>query len=184
MNFDIIDNLKLDNEGMAQAIAREIEHILAQGGADSSRLAQEVAQSPDDASTWFDLGVALTADAEMLDYLMVQKYRMEHPGTEIDGDTPYADPEAKARVYEKAQRCFAKVLELEPEYYGVQYQQGLLYANLRNYAQAEKCFLQALQDDPEDFSSAHALAMVYQDMGDEERCNHYLDLAERLSAEG
>ncbi len=183
MKYDLLDNLQLDNEGMAKAIAREIDSIIAQGGTDSSRLAQEAAQNPTDASTWFDLGVALIADADMLDYLMAQKYLMDNPGTEIDENTVYADASLKESIYEKSLKCFAKVLELEPDYYGVYYQRGTVFANLRNYAEAEKSFLLALEDDPEDFSAAHDLAMVYQDMGDEERCNKYLDMAERLAAE-
>ena len=97
MKYDLLDNLQLDNEGMAKAIAREIDSIIAQGGTDSSRLAQEAAQNPTDASTWFDLGVALIADADMLDYLMAQKYLMENPGTEIDENTVYLMPRSKSR---------------------------------------------------------------------------------------
>jgi tetratricopeptide (TPR) repeat protein len=51
---------------------------------------------------------------------------------------------------------------------------------MQNYGEAEKCFLQALKDDEEDASAAHDLAMVYHDMGDEERCQKYLEMAERL----
>lgn len=180
MNFDLLDNLKLDHEGMAKAIAQDIERILTQGGNDSARLAEEVAQTPGDVVAWFDLGVAISDDVTMLDYLMAQKYQMENPGTIIDENTQYADDTAKNQLYEKALKCFAKVLELDPEYYGVQYQRGIIYANMQNYLEAEKCFLQALKDDEEDASAAHDLAMVYHDMGDEERCNKYLALAERL----
>ena len=180
MNFDLLDNLKLDHEGMAKAIAQEIEIIVNQGGNDSARLAEEVARTPEDMMAWFDLGVAITADVDMLDYLMSQKYVMEHPGEEIDENTQYADADVKNRLYQKALKCFAKVLELDPDYYGVQYQKGIVYANMRNYSEAEKCFLQALRDDAEDASAAHDLGMVYHDMGDEERCSKYLEMAERL----
>lgn len=183
MNFDLLDNLKLDHEGMANAIAQDIERILTHGGNDTARLAEEVAKTPDDVVAWFDLGVAITSDVDMLDYLMSQKFIMLNPGTEIDENTQYADNDAKNGLYEKALKCFAKVLELDPEYYGVQYQRGIVYANMQNYGEAEKCFLQALKDDEEDASAAHDLAMVYHDMGDEERCQKYLEMAERL-AEG
>jgi len=183
MNFDLLDNLKLDHEGMANAIAQDIERILTHGGNDSARLAEEVVRTPDDVMAWFDLGVAITDDANMLDYLMAQKYQMENPGTIIDENTPYADDTVKNQLYEKALKCFSKVLELDPEYYGVHYQMGVVYGNMQNYPEAEKCFLQALKDDDEDVSAAHELAMVYRDMGDEERCNKYLGMAERLSDE-
>jgi len=183
MNFDLLDNLKLDHDGMAQAITQDIERILNHGGNDSSRLAEEVAKAPNDPMAWFDLGVAITDDVNMLDYLMAQKYIMENPGTEIDENTPYADDNVKNQLYEKALKCFNKVLELDPDYYGVHYQQGVVYGNMRNYPEAERCFLQALKDDEEDSSAAHELAMVYRDMGDEERCNHYLDLSERMMGE-
>jgi copper homeostasis protein CutC len=67
MNFDLLDNLKLDHEGMANAIAQDIERILTHGGNDTARLAEEVAKTPDDVVAWFDLGVAITSDVDMLD---------------------------------------------------------------------------------------------------------------------
>lgn len=181
MKLDLLDNLKLDNEGMAKAIAQDIERLLTQGGKDSARLTAEVLKAPDDAVAWFDLGVAVGADVDMLDYLMAQKYVMENPGTEIVEGTPYAEESAKNRLYEKALKCFSKVLELDPEYYGVRYQMGVVYANMQNYCEAEKCFLQALDDDEEDVSAASGLAMVYHDMGDEERSSRYQAMADRLA---
>ncbi len=183
MNFDLLENLKLDHEGMAKAIGQDIERILTQGGNDSARLAEEVVRTPDDVMAWFDLGVAITDDVNVLDYLMAQKFQMENPGTIIEENTPYADEGLKRQLYEKALKCFDKVLELAPDYYGVQYQKGVIYANMQQYAEAEQCFLQALKDDEEDLSAAHDLAMVYHDMGDEERSNHYLRLAERMADE-
>ncbi len=181
MKLDFLDNLGLDHNGMAKAIAQDIERILTQGGKDTARLAVEVSKTPDDEVAWFDLGVAVTADVEMLDYLMAQKYVMENPGTEIVENTPYADISAENRLYEKALKCFSKVLELDPKYYGVQYQMGVVYANMQNYREAEKCFLQALDDDKEDMSAAHGLAMVYHDMGNEEQSSRYRTMAEQLA---
>ena len=52
MNFDLLDNLKLDHEGMANAMAQDIERILTHGGNDTARLAEEVAKTPDDVVAW------------------------------------------------------------------------------------------------------------------------------------
>ena len=70
---------------------------------------------------------------------------------------------------------------MEPDYYGVQTQRGIIYGNLHRMEEAERCYLQALQDDEEDFSAAYYLGLTYRDMGNEEMAKKYLSLAKELN---
>lgn len=176
----IIDNLKLDNDGVAKAIDKKMAQLLEQGSADTARLEREAENMPEDATAWFDLGVSLITDAGTVDYLMDQKRLLEATEEETVRES---GTEAKTPLYEKALACFAKAMEIDPEYYGIQYQKGIVYANMQAHAEAEQCFLQALREDEEDFMAAQALSALYGDMGDAERSAHYAEMAARMASE-
>ncbi len=196
--MDITD---LSAEGMVEAIARQIEKLDTQGSDEMMRLKRDLEKFPDDASQWFDLGLAISQAAIQRDQLVVEQARMklaveaakaaaERPEEESEAaeeeeelelDLSTVDLSGSVPMTEEALAAFDKVLQLEPDYYGVQTQKGILLANLHRYDEAERCFLQALEDDEEDFSAAYYLALAYRDRGNDAEAEKYFALAAELN---
>ncbi len=83
--------------------------------------------------------------------------------------------------YQYSLAAFDKVLELNPDYYGVACQKGVVYGNMRDLENAEQCYLKALEDDDEDFTAAYYLSMVYSEMGKDDLAEKYQKISEELN---
>lgn len=172
---DIINNLT--PEGMIQIIDRQIEKLDTVGSDDMIRLRKHLEHDASDPTMWFDLGIALNQAAMQRDYLEVDRAQLLNPGAEemdVDGS-------GSTHLLEEALSVFRKVLEMEPDYYGVHTQMGIVYSNLHRFDEAEQCYLQALKEDEEDFSAAYYLGLTYRDKGDETLAQKYLTLAHELN---
>ena len=172
---DIINHMT--PEGMIQIIDRQIEKLDTVGSDDMIRLRKHLEHDDSDPTLWFDLGIALNQAAMQRDYLVVDREQLLHPGSveiEVDGS-------GSTHLLEEALTVFHKVLEMEPDYYGVYTQMGIVYSNLHRYDDAEQCYLHALKDDDEDFSAAYYLGLTYRDKGDEALAEKYLALARELN---
>ena len=168
---------KLTPEDMVQMIGQQLEKIDTAGTDDMIRLRRELEQVVDDASLWFDYGLALNQAALHRDALVVEREQFLHPeAEELNVDCSGSTP-----LYEEALKSFGKVLELEPEYYGVQTQLGLVYGNMHRLEEAVQCYRKALEEDEEDFSAAYYLGLTYRDLGDESAAQRYLTLARELN---
>ena len=174
---DILNNL--GPEGMLRLIEGQIEKIDTIGTDEMIRLRRDLESNSEDPTQWFDYGLALNQGAMHRDVLVQQREEMLHPDDEeVKPDTSGSTP-----LYEEALRVFGKVIEMEPDYYGVQTQLGIVYGNMRRYPEAAQCYLQALKDDEEDFSAAYYLGLTYRNMGDEANAEKYLALAKELNPE-
>ncbi|MBP5540887.1 MAG: hypothetical protein J6X88_04475 [Bacteroidales bacterium] len=172
---DILNNLS--PEGLLHLIEGQIEKIDTIGTDEMIRLRRDLEKDDSDPSQWFELGLALNQAAMNRDVLVMQREEMLHPGEEeLHPDTSGSTP-----IYEEALRVFDKVLAMEPDYYGVQTQRGIVCGNLHRLEDAERCYLQALADDEEDFSAAYYLGLTYRDMGNEASARKYLALAHELN---
>lgn len=85
--------------------------------------------------------------------------------------------EKSRAFYNKALECYRKVLQLEPQYYGVLCQMGLVYSYLNEHDEAVNAFKRALEQD-EDYSAAYYLGHLYMEMGDEAAARLYLQKAQ------
>lgn len=184
---DIFHNLS--PEGMLRLIDGQIEKIDTVGTDDVARLRRDLQDNPDDPSQWFDYALALNQAAMHRDILLEERAKLLAPNTD-DADAPVVtpaekhpeiDPDGSLPLLEASLKAFDHVLEMEPEYYGVQTQRGIVYGNMHRYPEAVECFLQALKDDDEDFSAAYYLGLTYRDMGNEELARKYLALAHDLN---
>lgn len=172
---DIFNNLT--PEGMITLIDKQIEKIETIGTDDVSRLRRDLQDNGDDPSQWFDYGIALNQAALHRNLLLEQKAELLNP----DAETVEADLSGSIPLLEESLKAFDHVLEMEPDYYGVQTQKGIVYGNMHRLAEAEQCYLQALKDDEEDFSAAYYLGLTYRDLGQEELAKKYLALAHELN---
>lgn len=184
---DIFHNLS--PEGMLRLIDGQIEKIDTVGTDDVARLRRDLQDNPDDPSQWFDYALALNQAAMHRDILLEERAKLLATNTD-DADAPVLtpaekhpeiDPDGSLPLLEESLKAFDHVLEMEPEYYGVQTQRGIVYGNMHRYPEAVECFLQALKDDDEDFSAAYYLGLTYRDMGDEANAEKYLALAQELN---
>ena len=177
----------LDRPTMIKMLGERMEQLYENGNADVQRLNRELERTPDDAEMWFELGLAhnqtglqyleLASEKAKLDYLET------HPEAEEEPESiEVAVPQALS-MFEGALKAFDKVVELMPDYYGVQCQRGIALANMQRFEESEQCYLKALEEDEEDFSAAYYLGCTYQEMGDEERSKKYFALAEKLNEE-
>lgn len=180
----------LTPEAMAVAIEQQMKVLAANGGPDVVRLQNEVKASPKDAELWFELGVALNQAGLQYDDLAARlvelRYGMEFPDEGLE-DTPEVIPpkvdvSVGNKLYTYALEAFDRVLEIQPDYYGVACQRGIVYGNLQDYVRAEECYLQALKEDEEDFTAASYLSMVYRDLGKDDLADKYLKMSEDLSS--
>ena len=175
----------LDRPTMIKMLEERMEQLCQQGNADVQRLVKELERVPDDAELWFELGLAYNQTGLQYLDMAIEKARLEyyeaHPEVEEDPDNLNVDAPKALAMFDGALQAFDKVLELMPEYYGVQCQRGVALANMQRYEEAVECYLKALEEDEEDFSAAYYLACTYRDMGDEERANKYFDLARELN---
>lgn len=175
---------------MAVAIEQQIKVLAANGGPDVVRLQNEVKASPKDAELWFELGVALNQAGLQYDDLAARlvelRYSMEFPDEGLEDAPevipPKVDVSEGNRLYTYALEAFDRVLEIQPDYYGVACQRGIVYGNLQDYVRAEECYLQALKEDEEDFTAASYLSMVYRDLGKDDLADKYLKMSEDLSS--
>lgn len=172
---DILNNLS--PEGMLRLIEGQIEKIDTVGTDEVLRLRHDLESNADDPSQWFDYGLALNQAGMHRDVLVTQREAMLHP----DDEEVKVDLSGSVPLYEEALKVFDKVLAMEPGYYGVHTQRGIVNGNLHHMEAAEQCYLQALEDDDEDFSAAYYLGLTYRDMGDEEKAQKYLALARELN---
>ena len=174
---------------MAVAIERQMKVLAANGGSEVMRLQKELEASPKDAELWFELGVALNQAGLQYDDLAARlaelRYSMEFPDEGLEESQEAiplnVDVSGGNNLYTHALEAFDRVLELQPDYYGVACQRGIVFGNLQDYARAEECYLQALKDDEEDFTAAYYLSMVYRDLGKEELADKYQKLSEELN---
>ena len=172
-------------EAMAEAITRQMEQMLSTGTDEVVRLKKELEKSPQDAEVWFDLGLSLNQAGLQYEGLAVRLAEMRHePENAEEGEetTIQVDVTPCLGFYKEALEAFDRVRELAPEYYGVECQRGLVYANLRDLPHAEECYLKALEEDEEDFTAAYYLSQVYRDMGKDDLAEKYQKLADDLNA--
>ena len=176
----------LDRPTMIKMLEERMKQLSEQGNADVQRLDKELTNTPDDAEMWFELGLAhnqsglqyleMAFERERLLFLEQHPDEEENPNQEQTVDAP----EAYA-MFNAALAAFDKVLQLMPDYYGVQCQRGVALGNMHRYEEAEQCYLKALEEDEEDFSAAYYLGCTYRDMGDEEQATRYFTLANELN---
>ena len=164
-------------EGFLRLINGQIEKIDTVGTDEMIRLRRDLEKDDSDPSQWFDLGLALNQAGIHRDVLVTQREEMLHP----DEEEITVDLSGSAPLYEEALKVFDRVLQMEPDYYGVQTQRGIVCGNLHRLEEAEQCYLKALKDDDEDFSAAYYLGLTYRDMGKEELATKYLALAHELN---
>ena len=170
---------------MIKMLEEQMEHLYERGNADVQRIGRELGRVPDDAELWFELGLAHNQTGLQYLDMAFEKARLEYyeanSEAEADPENLNVDAPKAWAMFNGALQAFDKVLELMPEYYGVQCQRGIALANMHQYEEAEQCYLKALEEDEEDFSAAYYLACTYRDMGDEERAARYFALAKELN---
>ena len=162
-----------------------MEQLYEQGNADVQRIEKELERMPDDAELWFESGLAHNQSGLQYLDLAIEKARLEyfeaHPETEEEPEHWEVDVPKAGAMFNAALAAFDKVLELMPDYYGVQCQRGVALGNMQRYDEAVECYLKALEEDEEDYAAAYYLACTYRDMGDEEKAERYFALAKELN---
>ena len=170
---------------MIKMLSERMEQLYEKGNADVQRLNRELERTPDDAEMWFELGLAHNQTGLQYLELAFEKAKLEyleaHPDAEEEPESIEVNAPQALAMFEGALKAFDKVVELMPEYYGVQCQRGIALANMQRYEEAEQCYLKALVEDEEDFSAAYYLGCTYHELGDEERSKKYFALAEKLN---
>ena len=180
-----MDIFNMTPEAMAEAITRQMEQMLSTGTDEVVRLRKELEKTPQDAEVWFDLGLSLNQAGLQYEGLAVRLAEMGlgQEETEEGEETPIQEDVTPCLgFYKEALSAFDRVRELSPDYYGVECQRGLVYANLRDLPHAEECYLKALEEDDEDFTAAFYLSQVYHDMGKEDLAEKYQKIADELNA--
>lgn len=176
----------LDRPTMIKALEERMEQLCQSGNADVQRLDKEIERTPDDADLWFELGLAHNQSGLQYMDVALQKAHLEYLEANPDAEeVPEAfelDAPKAAAMFDGALAAFDRVLELAPDYYGVQCQRGIALANMQRYEEAEQCYLKALEEDEEDFTAASYLSMVYRDTGRDELADKYQRLAEQLNS--
>ena len=175
----------LDRPTMIKMLSERMEQLYEKGNADVQRLNRELERTPDDAEMWFELGLAHNQTGLQYLELAFEKAKLEyleaHPDAEEEPESLEVNAPQALAMFEGALKAFDKVVELMPEYYGVQCQRGIALANMQRFEEAEQCYLKALVEDEEDFSAAYYLGCTYHELGDEERSKKYFALAEKLN---
>lgn len=175
----------LDRPTMIKMLEERMRNLYELGNADVQRLGKELERTPDDAELWFELGLAHNQSGLQYLDMAFEKARLEyyeaHPDTEEDPAHLEVEAPGAYALFTAALEAFDKVLELVPEYYGVQCQKGVVLGNMHKYEEAVACYLKALEEDEEDFSAAYYLACAYRDMGNEEQAQRYFALAKELN---
>lgn len=176
----------LDRPTMIKMLGERMEQLYQKGSADVQKLVKEIERTPDDAELWFELGLAHNqAGLQYID-MAVEKATLEYyeanPEAEEEPEHLTVDAPMALEMFTGALQAFDKVLELMPDYYGVQCQRGIALANMQRYEEAEQCYLKALEEDEEDFTAASYLSMVYRDMGKDDLADKYQKLAEELNS--
>lgn len=175
----------LDRPTMIKMLDERMEQLYQNGNADVQKLKKEIERMPDDAELWFELGLAHNqAGLQYID-MAFEKAALEYyeANPEAEGEPEHLTVEVpKAmEMFTSALRVFDKVLELMPDFYGVQCQRGIALGNMHRYEEAEQCYLKALEEDEEDFTAASYLSMVYRDMGKDDLADKYQRLSEELN---
>lgn len=183
-----------------ELLSSQLKSLESSGTDEYRKALQEVEQEPTSADAWFALGGALDGMVSMRNLLLSQLAMLEAMEEAAPEETPSseenvneecchcgscdADQEApvvlddKAReLYQRALESYDKVLALEPDYYGVHCQKGLIYSYQQRNAEAIDAFLKAIEED-EDYSAAYYLGHLYREMGDEALSEKYLALAQ------
>lgn len=176
----------IDKATMIEMLGSQMARLCEAGNTDVQRLAKECQRTPEDPEVWFELGLAYNQSGLTYLDLAAEKARFEYdeepePGKEGEEVHIVIDGAPARAMFQQALDALDKVLELEPEYYGLQTQRGVICGNMNDSEGAIKCFLQALKDDDEDFSAAYYLACAYRDMGDEEQAQKYFALSHELN---
>ena len=175
----------LDRPAMIKMLEERMELLYQSGNADVQRLDKELERTPDDAELWFELGLAHNQTGLQYLDMAFEKATLEYyeanPEAEEEPEHITVDAPNAWVMFNDALQAFDKVLELMPEYYGVQCQRGIALANMHRYEEAEQCYLKALEEDEEDFTAASYLSMVYRDMGKDELADKYQKLSEELN---
>ena len=175
----------LDRPTMIKMLGERMEQLYEKGNADVQRLIRELERTPDDAEMWFELGLAHNQTGLQYLELAFEKAKLEyleaHPDAEEEPESIEVNAPQALGMFDGALKAFDKVVELMPEFYGVQCQRGIALANMQRYEEAEQCYLKALEEDEEDFSAAYYLGCTYHELGDEERSKKYFALAEKLN---
>lgn len=175
----------LDRPAMIKMLEERMQYLYEKGNADVQRLDKELERTPDDVEMWFESGLARNQSGLQYLDMAFEKARLmymeEHPDTEEEPDRLTVEAPQAFDMFSAALRAFDKVLELSPDYYGVQCQRGVALANMQRYEEAEQCYLKALEEDEEDFTAASYLSMVYRDMGKDDLADKYMKLSEELN---
>ena len=177
----------LDRPAMIKVLEERMKQLYELGNAEVQRIDKELERVPDDVELWFESGLARNQSG--LQYLDIafEKAKLEyfeaHPDAEEEPEHLEVEAPQAYAMFDAALAAFDKVLELMPDYYGVQCQRGVALGNMQRYDEAEQCYLKALEEDEEDFSAAYYLGCTYRDMGDEEKAAKYFALAQELNTE-
>lgn len=171
---------------MIEMLGSRMERLCETGNGDVQRLAKACENDPQDLEALFELALAYNQSGLTYLDLAAEKASLEYdadpePGKEDEEVRIVIDGAPARTLFQKALDALDKVLEQEPEYYGLQTQRGVIYGNMNNTEEAVKCFRQALEDDEEDFSAAYYLACACRDMGDEAQAQQYFALAHELN---
>lgn len=184
--MNIFDRLKLNSSDVVEAMGREMQMLL-EGRSDSiTHLKSLVEANPGDAENWFDLAQRYIDEGLRYEDLAMERARLQyaadHPDAAEDEEVElHVELPEKDQFFEHALEALDHLLTIAPEYYGVQVNRGIAFANMRKYEEAEKALLQALVDDDEDFNAASTLSMLYHDMGNEEKAHEYHMLYHKLN---
>ena len=141
----------LDRPTMIKMLDERMEQLYQNGNADVQKLKKEIERMPDDAELWFELGLAHNqAGLQYID-MAFEKAALEYyeANPEAEGEPEHLTVEVpKAmEMFTSALQVFDKVLELMPDFYGVQCQRGIALGNMHRYEEAEQCYLKALEED-------------------------------------
>lgn len=177
---------KLEETDMIAVIDREMKLLLDRKSLENQRVERVANANEKDPEAWFELGMNDIEEGLRYEDLAFQKarlqYVLDHPDEEEVPALTLQLPELKT-FYDHALECFDHVLEQDAEYYGVQCQRGICFANIHAYEDGEKAFLQALKGDEEDANAAYNLALLYEDWGKDDKAAEYFALAQKLQEE-
>ena len=153
----------LTPEALVDAIAKQMQHLIATGGDDVVRLRKELEKTPNDIETWFNLGLALNQAGLQYEDLAVRLAELRFsPDFQDENMMPEEEmPLLKVEVsegnvlYTEALQAFDHVLELDPDYYAIVdlknhkriihalevcYMTGKTFTSFRQHKQVERPF--------------------------------------------
>lgn len=180
-----------------ELLTSQLRSLESHGTDEYRKALQEVEQEPQSAEAWFNLGCALDGMVSMRNLLLSQLAMLEaavddHDGDAADGeghdscegcschpddDAPLVLDDKAVELYQRALESYDKVLSLDPSYYGVHCQKGLILSYQQRNDEAVAAFLKAIEAD-EDYSAAYYLGHLYKEMGDEALADKYLAMAQ------